>query len=613
MADSRAAHSVDDIRERTNIVEIMAPHVRLRKQGKRLAGLCPFHPDQAPSFTVDADKGLWHCFGCGAGGNVFHFLMRAENLTFPEAAQRLAQRLGVELKGHRESDRARGIRDLLERINADTAEFFRRRLEESPHALEYLRKRGITDDLIARFGIGWAPPEWDRLYRHLRQMGCGEADVEKAGLCVARPRGDGCYDRFRGRVMFPILDGQERIVGFGGRLLEDAGSAAVSAAGEPAGGTPAPPAKYINSPETALFRKGRTLYGFPQARKAMGERERAIVVEGYFDAIACHAAGFTETVATLGTALTAEHLELLRRHTGRVYAAFDSDSAGMKAMLRSHELFEAARLEVRVVRLPEGQDPDSFLAEGGAEAFARELEQALAAVDYRLAVIAESHPDTEEGRLGMMQEAVQVLARVRDAVAQAHYVRRLAERCCQPNLERVKLMEQAMHRELRKLTSGARSPDPPAAAPVGAPTRVERQVLAAMLHSEAAGRWLAAEVSGSDFSDGLHRQIFELMKERIKIAGAADIEAMLAQEQREEACALLSELALADDGAAEPEADLRQAVERLCEWRDARRCRQLLDKSETAELSREELQELTELRRRRSQVTGRRSLGEAVG
>jgi DNA primase len=611
MADSRTAHSADEIRERTNIVEIIAPHVSLKRAGKRLVGLCPFHPDKAPSFTVDPDKGLWHCFGCGAGGNVFHFLMRAENLTFPEAARKLAERLGVDFRGRRESDPARGLKDLLARINAEAASFFRGQLEGSAPARDYLKSRALTDELIARFRIGWAPPEWDKLYGHLRRQGYHDPDIEKSGLCVARPRADGCYDRFRGRIMFPILDLEQRVIGFGGRILEGGGGAAVPAASELAGETPAPPAKYINSPETPLFHKGRTLYAFPLARKAMGERGRAIVVEGYFDAIACHAAGFTETVATLGTALTQEHLEVLRRHTSRVYAAYDSDSAGMKAILRSQGLFEAARLEVWVVRLPPGADPDSLLAENGPDALAGEIENAVSAMDYRLAAIAASHPDTEEGRLAMMQEAVDALAELRDAVAQAHYIRRLAERCCRPNVERVRLMEQALHQELRKRTRSGRRPTEAIAAPPSAMGQVERQVLAAMLQSDVAARWLLEELSPHDFCDERHRRVFETLRRKTE-AGTADIKGLLASEQEPELCALWSGLALAEGMGACSDAELRQAVERMREWRDSRRCKELLEKANTGELSAQELTELTELRRGLSRVTARR-IGEDAG
>ena len=594
MADSRAVYSIDEIRERTNIVEIIAPHVSLKRAGKRLAGLCPFHPDQAPSLTVDPDKGLWHCFGCGAGGNVFHFLMRAENLTFPEAARRLADRLGVQLKGTREGGQARRQKDLLVRINGEAVQFYRRQLDESARARDYLRERRLDDDLIAAFGIGWAPPEWDLLYGHLRRQGYQDPDIEKSGLCVRRPRGDGCYDRFRGRVMFPILDSEERVIGFGGRLLEG------------------DEAKYINSPETALFRKGRTLYAFPQARKAMGERGRAIVVEGYFDAIACHAAGFTETVATLGTALTQEHLEVLRRHTERVYAAYDSDSAGMKAVLRSQELFEAVRLDVRIVRLPQGQDPDSFLAEQGREALAQEIEHAVTAMDYRLAAIAAKYPDTDEGRLALMQEAVEALAGLGDALARTHYIRRLAERCCRPDVERVRLMEQALGEELRKRTSGkgrARSA-PGTSGPANAAGEVERQVLAAILQSEVAARWLLEELTADDFCDDIHRRVFEKVSENWEVAGAPGIAELLSEGQEQELCAVVSGLALAAEAGAAPDVELREAVERMREWRDGRRCKALLQKASAQDLSGDEWAELTELKRRRSRVTARRSIGE---
>jgi DNA primase len=590
MADSRAAYTADEIRERTSIVEIIAPHVSLKRAGKRLAGLCPFHPDKAPSFTVNPDKGLWHCFGCGAGGNVFHFLMRAENLTFPEAVRKLAERLGVEVKGRRENDRTRSEKELLARINGEAASFFRHQLESTARPREYLRERGLSDEIIARFGIGWAPADWDCLYKHLRKQGFKDADIEKAGLCRARPRAEGCYDLFRARVMFPILDAEERVIAFSGRIVE----------GEEA--------KYINTSETALFHKSRTLYAFHLARKAMGERGRAILVEGQFDVIACHGAGFTETVAALGTALTEDHVQILRRHTPRVYATYDSDSAGMKAVLRGQELFEAGRLDVRIVRLPEGSDPDSFLAQNGPDALAAKLEQAVTAMDYRLAMIAAAHPDTEEGRLALMQEAVEALAGLNDAVAQAHYIRRLAERCCLPNLDRVQLMEQALHRELRKRSPKRRSATTGPAAPTNAAVGVERQILAAMIQSEVIACKVRDELCSHDFSDELHRRVFEVIGEKLETEGHPGLEWSLAGEHEQDVCALVSGLALAD--AVLSDAELHQSVERLREWRDMRRCRELQSKEQSAGLTTEERLELTELKRQQSRVTARRSIGE---
>ena len=287
--------------------------------------------------------------------------MRAENLTFPEAARKLAERLGVELKGRagdRPRARAQGPAGAHQRRGR--AVLSPRSSTRAPAPAITCASGGCADDLIARFGIGWAPAGVGPPYGTCAGRAT-RTDIEKSGLCVARPRGDGCYDRFRGRVMFPILDSEERVIGFGGRILEG------------------DEAKYINSPETALFRKGRTLYAFPLARKAMGERGRAIVVEGYFDAIACHAAGFTETVATLGTALTQEHLEVLRRTPSGSMRRTTRDSAGMKAVLRSQELFEAARLEVRVVRLPPGARSRLVPGRQGPQALAREIEHAVTA------------------------------------------------------------------------------------------------------------------------------------------------------------------------------------------------------------------------------------------
>jgi DNA primase len=636
MADSRSAYNrgdaggrsaarrgvtADEIRERTNIVEIIAPHVTLKRAGKRLAGLCPFHPDKAPSFTVDPDKGLWHCFGCGAGGNVFHFLERAENLTFPEAARKLAERLGLEFRGRREDARARDERELLARINGEAARFFQRELAKCAPARDYLSGRGLGDDIISRFMLGWAPGAWDALYKHLRRQGHRDADIENTGLCVARRSGDGCYDRFRARIMFPILDADERVIAFSGRIIEGYEPLpGQDRASEPTGESPAaqqpgaergaPSPKYINSPETALFRKGRTLYAFPFARKAMGDRGRAILVEGQFDVIACHAAGYTETVATLGTALTEDHVQVLRRHTGRVYAAYDSDSAGMKAVLRGQELFEAARLEVRIISLPQGADPDSFLRERGADALGTEIDNAMTAMDYRLAVIAAGHPDTEDGQLAMLQEAVEALSSLRDAVAQTHYIRRLAERWCRGNVDRVRLMEQALHQELRKRAPRIRRSREGPAQPPSAALRVERQVLAAIVQSEVIARRLLGELCAEDFCDGTHRRAFERLIQKAEAAGALNIEEILDSEQEADLCALVSGLAMAEDAAACSDAELREAVERMREWRDARRCKELLEKEQSTGLANEERLELTELKRQHGRLTARRSIGQ---
>ncbi len=362
---------IEEVRSRADIVEIVGAHVRLRRAGRNFVGLCPFHNEKTPSFSVNAERGFFHCFGCGAGGSVFNFIMRVEGLTFPEAVRSLARKYGVTLPEHDQSGAAAGEREAMLKASEVAAEFFAHVLWNSTDgalARDYLKSRGISVETARAFMIGFAPSRPASLAKALERRGLRDAGV-KVGL--VRKDGDGAYDMFRARVMFPIRDAQGRVLAFGGRVLD------------------ARIPKYINSPESPLYSKARTLYGLFEARQAISSnapagKDRAILVEGYFDVIALWQAGFKEAVAGCGTALTVEQLRALSRYTKNVIACFDGDAAGRKASMRALEIFLQAGLLGRGIFIPSGFDPDTFIRERGAAAFAALTDKSELLIDYFL-------------------------------------------------------------------------------------------------------------------------------------------------------------------------------------------------------------------------------------
>jgi DNA primase len=411
----------EQIRARTDLVELIGGYTVLKKTGDRYKGLCPFHQEKTPSFTVDPKRGRWHCFGaCQIGGDAFTFLMKAENLSFPEVVERLAAKAGVVLSGRGNSEEARqqaSERDRLYSANAEAARFFRESFQRAKLAQQYATARGLVHDTREAFQIGYAPDDWTQLSDFLLRNKIHPEDAVKAGLILPSRRGDGSYtDRFRGRLMFPIVDTQERVVGFGGRLI-----------------VPNPEApKYLNSPETPVFSKSKTLYALNRAKKSIGEAQTVVVVEGYMDAVAAHQAGVPFVVATLGTALTDEHTRLIRRYTGpggNVVLSFDADTAGVGAALKAAGLLagSAPDLGLRVLALPQGEDPDSLIQKGNIAGFRRAIDEALTVPEFRLKSLEAKHDiATDAGRFELLREAVEIIALVASPLEMDKLVRRVA-------------------------------------------------------------------------------------------------------------------------------------------------------------------------------------------
>jgi DNA primase len=409
--------TITDIRNAADIVDIVSESVLLKKAGKDYKGLCPFHSEKTPSFTVSPEKQLFYCFGCGTGGNVFTFLMNQEGLSYPEAVRTLARRYQIDIPVQDMSPEQRQLmqeREYLFSINKAAMDFFCHTLSGQPAGeapMAYLNKRGLTKEMIDAFNIGYDPPGRDNFVNYCSEKGISHRLAEKAGV-IASTREGRFYDRFWGRIVFPIFDTGLRVIGFGGRVTDDA--------------NPERP-KYINSPDTPLYNKSRSLYGLHRARQKCRQRGLVYLVEGYLDVLSLHQHGIENAVAILGTSVTSAHVRILKGHAGKVILVYDSDDAGIRAAQRSIEIFRKEEMDARILVLPSGDDPDSFLFKFGSDAFISAAEKALSALSFLTDIAVKKHGLSVEGKLRIISEMTAPLASVHDPVAQSLYIKELAE------------------------------------------------------------------------------------------------------------------------------------------------------------------------------------------
>lgn len=407
---------VERVSEQTDILRIVQGYVPLKRRGNRYWGCCPFHQEKTASFSVLPDKGFFYCFGCHAGGNAFKFISLIENISYFDAIKLQAEKLGIPLPERKRSPqevaREREIQD-LRKVNELARDFFHNcltmtRMGERGKA--YFAGRGIRQETIEEFQLGYAPPAWDKLSTAFLKRGIKQEFLLASGLCAERKQGGGLYDRFRGRVIIPIADERGRVVGFGGRVLDDS--------------TP----KYLNTPETVLFNKRKLLFGLDRSHRAIQQEGRAIVVEGYMDAISVFDAGVHNVVASLGTAFTPEHAKKLLHYAPEICFCYDSDEAGQKATIRALSIVRDTGARVRVIVVPDGKDPDEFIRKHGADAFRALVEKALPLVEYRLRyVLSHTNYDTLDGKVKALHEMMPVLAGIREAAVRSEYERRLAQ------------------------------------------------------------------------------------------------------------------------------------------------------------------------------------------
>ena len=401
---------LDELTERSDIVDVVSQYVRLtKKSGANLFGLCPFHSEKTPSFSVSPDKQIYHCFGCGKGGGVINFIMEIENLSFQDAVAFLARRANMAMPQEADSAESSRRKRLLE-LNRDAARFFHARLVDPTGlpAQNYVNRRGISPAMVRTFGLGFAPDSWNALTDAMEAKGYTKQELFDAGL-MKRGRNGGGYDTFRNRLMFPVIDVRGSVIGFSGRILGD---------GEP---------KYLNSPETPVFSKSHNLFALNLAKKS--KSGYIILTEGNIDVVSLHQAGFDSAVASLGTSLTPEQARLISRYTGEVVLCYDSDEAGKKAAARGIGILEKLDLKVRVLTLPGAKDPDEYIKKNGPDAFRNLLESSANQVEYRLKTVEEQHPpNTDEGRVDYMKAATDLLASLPNAVEREVYAARVADR-----------------------------------------------------------------------------------------------------------------------------------------------------------------------------------------
>ncbi len=411
---------LEEISSANDIVDVISQYIQVKKRGKSFLAVCPFHPDKNPSLHISQEKQVYHCFSCKAGGNVFSFVQEFEKIGFIDAATKLAERVGISIslqgKGYDTSNEV----SLLYEINKSAAAFFYKTLakvksNEGEFVRTYLKKRGIGKEAIEEFGIGYSLNKWDALLHHFTESGnFSEEDIEKAGLIIKRDdEKEGYYDRFRGRLMFPIFNESGKVVGFGGRkLLED----------DPGG-------KYINSPETRIYNKSKILYGLNFAKDHIRYAECAVLVEGYMDLISMHRHGVKNVVASSGTALTEDQVKLLSRYTKKVIVLYDSDAAGISAARRGAEIILAGGLDLDVVTLPDGEDPDSFLGKRGKQEFEAKLKSGRSWISFISELYAsEGKLSTVEGKADFIREIIALVSRIPDAIKRGLYVKELSSK-----------------------------------------------------------------------------------------------------------------------------------------------------------------------------------------
>ena len=480
---------LDEVRNSVNIVSFVSEYVALRKRGRNHVARCPFHSEKTPSFNVNEDKQIFHCFGCGVGGDVFKFMMMVEHLSFPDAVRLLAERHGVSIpKNLPAGDESHGDLEALRKAMTEAAAFFHHQLvdsEEGRGSLSYLQGRGITRETIERFHLGYSPARGDTLIQYLLKKGFSLKNLEDCGLAKQSDDGHRHYDAFRNRVMFPITDIQGRVVAFGGRALGDS---------QP---------KYLNSPETRLYNKSRNLYGLNFSREGIKRADFAILVEGYMDLIVPCQFGIDNVVASLGTSLTSQQVKLLGRYTREVVVNYDPDSAGIAATQRSLDLFLEEDFRVKVLRLPDGQDPDAFLRKAGAEEYRNRLRASTSYLDFVLetAVRSQGTMDSPRNKVQVLNAVLPYLAKLPNAVERSDYVFQFARK--------LRIEDKLLLAEVRKAAQQKRTqlPEAPVVS-VGAMKFAEKRLLQFWLGSTALQSQMLPQCSSDDFAGLVTERIF---------------------------------------------------------------------------------------------------------
>ena len=551
---------IEEVRSSNNIVDVIGSYVRLQKKGSSYFGLCPFHNEKSPSFSVSPNKQMYYCFGCGAGGNVFTFIMEYENQTFPEAMKVLADRAGIalpEAELTEEQKRERNKRQLLLEINKTAANYFYYQLnnEQGQQAREYLENRKLSKETQIHFGLGYASKYSNDLYLYLKKKGYSDQILKETGLLTYDEK-HGAHDKFWNRVMFPIMDVNNKVIGFGGRVMGD--------------GTP----KYLNSPETMLFDKSRNLYGLNYARTS--RKSYMIICEGYMDVIAMHQAGFTNAVASLGTAFTMQHSVLLKRYTQEVRLAYDSDGAGEKAALRAIPILKSAGINVRVIHMNPYKDPDEFIKNLGTEAFQERIDAAESSFMFEISVLEKNYKQSDpEGRASFMKAMARRLLQFPQELERNIYIDAIAGRygIASEELKRmVNSFGASMSRE--QVEEAIYQQQEQEEMPVKKRAEKENSVLTAqklfltwLIEDPSLYDKIKDYIDEDDFEDPLYHKAATLVFEELKVTGQVTPARILNQfedvEEQKTAASLFNTKLKTDDDPAIREKALNETVKRI--------------------------------------------------
>ncbi|MFH1002004.1 MAG: DNA primase [bacterium] len=514
---------LEEIRNRCDIVDIISEYVHLKPAGKGFKGLCPFHGEKTPSFMVSPEKQLFHCFGCGEGGNVFNFLMKYEKFSFFEAVEMLAKKSGVSLPVDEEKENLLyRKKERLYKLNNLAANYYREclfRTNQGKKIINYLKKRGINDTSVEKYRLGYAPPGWDALTNFLKKKGYSYEELIKAGL-IKKSKIEGKYiDYFRGRIIFPIFHLSGRVIGFGGRILDDS--------------LP----KYINSPETLVYNKGSNLYNLNFAKEDIRKKNYIIIVEGYTDVLITQQYGFNNVAASLGTALTTKQIDLVKRFTDTVLIAYDADSAGNMATLRSLDLLIEAGLGIKVLALPRGYDPADFLIKKGIKPFQNLIDRSLSLIDYKLKLLYSNYSiKTIEGKVKVVKEILPTLSVIGNEVELRAQTKKISEE--------LKLSEEAILIELKKYKRGLKdsSHNFIKLNSESGNIKAEKILIGCMLENEQIAQDILKKLKAKDFSVLLHHQIVTAIEKKLKDDKAVNSQKVIDCLNDDEAAKLISKI-----------------------------------------------------------------------
>jgi len=518
---------LDEIRNRLDIVELISEYVSLKPSGKGYKGLCPFHQEKTPSFMVDSGRQIFHCFGCGEGGNIFTFIMKIEKVKFPEAVKILADKAGIALPTFENQNiKSSPDRELIFRLNEIAADYYHRNLfsAQGKSARQYLWKRNFSEEIIKKFQLGYALPGYEHLMSILLAKKIPLSDLFKAGLVAKSSKSGKTMDYFRNRIIFPIFNLQGNIIAFGGRVLDDK--------------LP----KYINSPETAVYSKAKHLYGLFQAKKSIRQKNQVIIVEGYTDVLMAHQYGFENVVASLGTALTSQQIDLVKRYADEVLVAFDSDTAGKIATLRSLNMIKKAVRKVRIISLPLDSDPADVLLKEGKNYFSNLLDKALPLIDYKLKVLTEQYnASTSAGKISIIRELFPDLSSVTSEVELQTEVKKIAEK--------LDLAEESILNDLNRYKKGNRVLLTSILTDTSSESthiNAEKILIGSMLQKRDNIEKIFSELQVEDFSIQEHREIVSIIMDLFKGGEKVSLQKVMDELEDPKMMSLLSKIIMQD-------------------------------------------------------------------